>query len=489
MNIELIALQLMAIQGVLGAMDTIYHHELTEALPQRNSARKELSIHSIRSIIYAVLFIGLSAWTWSGMWAWVLILLFSVEIVLTLWDFVVEDKTRLLPPTERVMHTILAINGGAFIALLALNIPDWIAGPSVFIWAPHGLLSIFLMICGIGVGLSGIRDGFAAYQLGKNMQQDNGFAAIHIANPQENVLVTGATGFIGQQLVESLLQNKCQVTIVSRNPKQAAWAFDGRVRVVETMTELPSDYSVDLIINLAGARILGPRWSIKRKKLLVKSRVDLTKSIVTWIASAETKPRLLLSASAIGFYGIQGEGDDSELTEKSPSQSMFMSDICQQWEASAQRATDYGVAVNCMRFGLVLGRQGALPMMMMPIKLGMGGPLGGGKQWFSWIHINDLLRAMAHLSKNNLERPGQAEFAVYNFTAPDTLRQSDFSKIAGQVMHRPSFMPTPGIIMRILLGEQSDLLLEGQRVVPEKLLKEGFLFTYPDLHNALSSLK
>ncbi len=489
MNIELIALQLMAIQGVLGAMDTIYHHELTEALPQRNSARKELSIHSIRSTIYAVLFFGLSAWTWSGVWAWVLIFLFSVEIVLTLWDFVVEDKTRLLPPTERVMHTILAINGGAFIALLALNIPVWLAGPSEFIWAPHGYLSVFLMICGVGVGLSGIRDGFAAYQLGKSTQVDNGLADIQIANPHENVLVTGATGFIGQKLVESLLQNKCQLTIVSRNPKQAAWTFDGRVRVVKSMSELPADYSVDLIINLAGARILGPRWSAKRKKVLVNSRVDLTNSIVKWIASAEKKPRLLLSASAIGFYGIQAQGDDTELNEKSSSQSIFMSEICQQWEASAQRAVDYGVAVKCLRFGLVLGRQGALPMMMIPIKLGMGGPLGGGKQWFSWIHINDLLCGMAHLSQGCSAQTEKSEFAVYNFTAPETVRQNEFSKTAGQVVHRPSFMPTPGIIMRLLLGEQSDLLLEGQRVVPEKLLKEGFVFTYPDLRKALSSLK
>ncbi len=489
MNTELIALQLMAMQGILGAMDTVYHHELTEALPQRVSARKELSIHSIRSIIYAALFIGLSSWTWSGIWAIVLLSVFMVELVLTLWDFVVEDKTRLLPSTERVMHTILAINGGAFIALLAINVPTWWAGPNAFIWAPNGFLGVFLFVCGVGVGLSGMRDGLAAYQLGKNTKKDEMLPDIQIANAGETVLVTGATGFIGQQLVSVLLKNNCQVIIVSRNPKQAAWAFDGKVRVVKNIAELPAEYSVDLIVNLAGARILGKRWSAKRKAVLRNSRVDLTNQLVDWIAASKKKPRLFFSASAIGYYGIQEKGDDAELNEKSPSQSIFMSELCQDWEAAAQRATNHGVAVACMRFGLVLGRQGALPMMMMPIKLGMGGPLAGGEQWFSWIHIYDLLRGIGHLSQLNLEAESNAaEFSVYNFTAPETARQKEFSQIAGQVVHRPSFMPTPGVVMRLMLGEQSDLLLEGQRVVPELLLQRGFNFFYPTLSKALKSL-
>lgn len=162
MSTRILALQLMAFQGCLGAFDTIYHHELTEALPQRATARRELSIHALRALIYGVLFIGLSAWVWQGAWTWVLLALFALEIGLTLWDFVIEDRTRLLPATERVTHTVLAINGGAFICLLALAAPEWLRAETGFSYAPLGALSAFLALCGVGVMASGVRDAIAA---------------------------------------------------------------------------------------------------------------------------------------------------------------------------------------------------------------------------------------------------------------------------------------------------------------------------------------
>ncbi len=172
MNTHLLALQLMAFQGCLGAFDTLYHHELTEALPNRSNAGRELFIHAVRALIYSVLFIGLSAWAFHGRWAVALLLLFVVEIVLTLWDFVVEDQTRLLPATERVTHTVLAMNGGAFIALLALTTPQWLALPTALVWQPQGVLSVFLALCGVGVGLSGVRDAFAAIAMRKQGQRE-----------------------------------------------------------------------------------------------------------------------------------------------------------------------------------------------------------------------------------------------------------------------------------------------------------------------------
>lgn len=152
---HLLALQLMAAQGALGAFDTLYHHEGTEALPRRGTAGRELAIHATRSSIYCALFIGLSSWAWHGAWAWVLLAVFGVEIVLTLWDFVVEDRSRLLPPTERVTHTVLAINAGAFIALLAMSATDWAARPTAMVWQPQGWLGAFLALCGAGVGQIG----------------------------------------------------------------------------------------------------------------------------------------------------------------------------------------------------------------------------------------------------------------------------------------------------------------------------------------------
>jgi uncharacterized protein (TIGR01777 family) len=489
MNTHLLALELMAVQGILGAFDTIYHHEITEALPHRSSARLELSIHSIRALIYSVMFIGLSAWQWNGTWALILMALFGVEILLTLWDFVIEDKTRLLPATERVTHTVLAINAGAFIILLAINAPEWMAEPNGLVWEPYGFLSVFLFLCGVGVGLSGIRDGIAVMSLRKNTLRDKELTPVNFSDTTERVLVTGATGFIGQKLVAALLADGQQVTVLTRNLKAAAWTFDGQVRCISQMSDLPATQKIDVIINLAGARIFGWRWSKKRKKALRDSRIALTEKVVMWIGNAEQKPRLLISASAIGYYGIQQQNDDSVLTEGSPSSPIFMSQLCQDWEAAAQVATEYGVCVKCTRFGMVLGHQGALPMMMLPIKLGLGGPLGTGNQWLSWIHIHDLLRGIAHLCQSSLqdntEQPG---YGVYNFTAPEAVMQKEFSNIAGQVLRRPSAFPTPGEPMRFALGEQSDLLLEGQRVGPEHLEAEGFDFNYPDVRSALQSL-
>jgi uncharacterized protein (TIGR01777 family) len=490
MNTHTLALQLMAAQGCLGAFDTLYHHELTETLAQRSTAKKELAIHALRALIYAALFVGLAYWEWHGALAWLLIGVFAVEILLTLWDFVVEDRTRLLPSTERVTHTILAINGGAFITLLALNAPAWTAMPTAFAWAPHGWLSAFLALCGAGVGLSGLRDALAARRLGRAAEADRSVAPAAFDEVKRTVLVTGATGFVGQHLVSALLRDGHAVIALTRQAKQAAWTFDGRVRCIESMVELDAASKVDVVVNLAGARILGPRWNAGRKEALRRSRIELTRRVVEWIARAEHKPFLLLSASAIGYYGIQRPGDATPLDESAPPQPMFMSDLCREWEEAAGEAAQYGVQVECMRFGLVLGKGGALPMLLLPVKLGIGGRLGSGHQWLSWIHVDDLVRGMTHRWQQALQAGGRAGTpGVSNFTAPECVSQAAFSRTAARIWHRPAFVPTPGWPMRLALGEQADLLLEGQRVVPARLEREGFSFRYPTLAAALQSLK
>lgn len=315
----------------------------------------------------------------------------------------------------------------------------------------------------------------------------------HFSDQSESVLVTGATGFIGQLLVRALLADGQRVTVLSRDPQRAASLFDGKVNCIKSMGELPASCRIDLIINLAGARILGWRWSARRKALLLQSRVGVTDNLVAWIKDAEHKPKLLLSASAIGYYGVQKPGDDSALTEQSAAQDIFMSQLCQQWEAAARAATQYGVRVRCMRFGVVLGHGGALPLLLLPIKLGLGGPLGGGRQWQSWIHVDDLLRGIAHLwaldsqARQNADNQ-PAKFEAINFTTPESLTQKQFSQIAARLLHRPCWLPTPAFPLRLLLGEQADLLLQGQRVAPKRLLEQGFRFSYPDLQSALASL-
>ncbi|MES2318896.1 MAG: NAD-dependent epimerase/dehydratase family protein [Pseudomonadota bacterium] len=378
MNTHLLALQLMAAQGCLGAFDTLYHHELTEALPGRATARRELIIHSVRALFYCALFIGLAGWRFDGAWAAILMAVFAVEIVLTLWDFVVEDQTRLLPATERVTHTILAMNGGAFVILLVLNMPAWLAMPTALSWQPHGALSVFLALCGVGVGISGVRDGLAARAIGRHALQDASSEALHFGEPGRSFLITGATGFIGTRLVHALLRDGQRVTVLTRQARQAAWLFEGRVDCISSMDQLPPSRRIDVVINLAGARVLGWRWTAARRAALRKSRVELTSKVVARIGAADHKPALLLSASAIGYYGVQAAGDDRLLTESAPPQPIFMSDLCREWEQAAQGAAQHGVRVACMRIGVVLGRQGALPMMLLPVRLGLGGPMGGG---------------------------------------------------------------------------------------------------------------
>lgn len=311
--------------------------------------------------------------------------------------------------------------------------------------------------------------------------------AISFCDTPKRVLVTGATGFIGRLLVDALIADGHSVTVLTRNPHKAQARFNVDLHCVPAMSDLPKNYPIDVVINLAGARVLGWRWSEARKIALRKSRITLTQNVVAWIAEAEQKPRLFLTASAIGYYGIQKIGDDAELTEDSHTQSIFMASLCHDWEVAARSAEKYGVQVAAMRFGLVLGKAGPLPMMILPIKLGIGGALGSGRQWLSWIHVEDLLRGIAHLWHLHFATPNLMQTS-YNFTSPDTRSQLDFSRCAARVLRRSCVVPTLAWPVRLLLGEQADLLLEGQRVAPRNLLASGFQFKYPSLEKALQDL-
>jgi uncharacterized protein (TIGR01777 family) len=308
-------------------------------------------------------------------------------------------------------------------------------------------------------------------------------APVRFDGPPQTVLVTGGTGFVGHALLPALLASGHRVIVLTRDPRQAAMEFTGAVRAVSSMSELPASERIDVVINLAGARILGWRWTAARKAELRRSRVALTGKVVDWIAAAEHKPRLMISASAIGYYGIQPQDSPDALGETSPPQNIFMSQLCQEWEAAAGRARESGVAVACTRFGVVYGRGGgALPMLLLPIRFGLGGRMGTGRQRMPWIHLQDLLRAMAHVwSQPDAD-------GAWNFTAPHCPTQDEFARTAAQEAHRPAFMPTPAWPVQLLLGKQSDLLLEGQNVAPVRLQATGFRFNYPTLESALHDL-
>lgn len=311
-------------------------------------------------------------------------------------------------------------------------------------------------------------------------------ADLRFGAPGQTVLVTGATGFVGRQLVAALLADRQHVIALTRDTTHAAQVLGSDVRCIAAMADLAPSTRIDVVVNLAGARILGHRWTAARKAVLRASRVALTARVVDWIAQADSKPRLLLSASAIGYYGVQPQDDGTALTEQSPPQPVFMSQLCQEWEAEAARAAHYGVQVACTRFGLVLGHGGALPAMLLPVKLGVGGRMGSGRQRLSWIHVDDVLRALAWLAR----RAGIDSVAgAWNFTAPEGTTQRQFVRTAAALLHRPAVLPTPGWPVRLLLGEQADLLLEGQNVVPRRLQHAGFTFRYPTLEGALRALR
>ncbi|MBK8454342.1 MAG: TIGR01777 family oxidoreductase [Thiofilum sp.] len=302
----------------------------------------------------------------------------------------------------------------------------------------------------------------------------------------QHVLVTGGTGFIGQALIKELLANQHQVTVLSRNVQKAQALFKGKVQAISHLADFKPNTPITAVINLAGARILGKPWTAKQKAVLRASRIQLTQTLIDWMAQQTTKPPVLLSASAIGYYGIQRQGDQTALTETSPPQAIFMSELCQDWEKTALQAQSYGVKVATMRFGVVLGQGGALPMMLLPVKLGVGGRMGTGQQWMSWIHLEDLLQALAHAWSELVNNPNAAK--AYNFTAPEVVTQEQFVKTAAGVLKRPSFFPTPAWPVKLLLGEQADLLLEGQKVIPQALTQKGFKFKYPTMRSALEAI-
>ncbi|CAN5911238.1 TIGR01777 family oxidoreductase [soil metagenome] len=313
-------------------------------------------------------------------------------------------------------------------------------------------------------------------------------APVRFGNAPAHVLVTGGTGFIGRLVVKALLADGHAVSVWTRDTAAAARIFDAGVRCVRRLEEMPPTPAVEVIVNLAGAPIVGPRWTAHRQAELLASREGLTQKLIEWIGTLAVKPWLMLSGSAIGYYGVQSPDDAAELTESSPPQDIFMSRLCQRWEAAAHTAAQHGVRVVCMRFGLVLGHGGALPKLLAPIRLGMGGRLGTGRQCTSWIHVNDIVRGMGQVWGVAAQPDASSAPQAYNFTAPGYLSQEAFARTAAQVLHRPFWMPTPAWPVRLALGEQADVLLEGQRVVPAHLEQTGFRFRFPDASSALQDL-
>ncbi|MCX7082840.1 MAG: TIGR01777 family oxidoreductase [Methylococcales bacterium] len=295
-----------------------------------------------------------------------------------------------------------------------------------------------------------------------------------------NILMTGGTGFIGRALVNSLLKEGHKVTVLSRTPDSVNKIIGNKLTTLSNLDQLNSEHSFQVIINLAGAPIFDNHWSETRKKVIRDSRIKLTEQLLAYIERAGVKPELLISGSAIGYYGDQG---NSVLNEASPVHPDFSQRLCADWESTAQQAERFGVRVCLIRTGLVLAYDGGLlQRMLRPFNLGLGGTLGNGQQWMSWIHRDDWI-SIAKTMINNQTMQG-----AYNATAPHPVTNSAFTKILAQHLKRPALLPLPAWLLKLLLGERSDLVLASQRVLPERLLAEGFSFQYPELLSALTEI-
>lgn len=294
------------------------------------------------------------------------------------------------------------------------------------------------------------------------------------------ILITGGTGLIGRHLCKALLAVGHELTVFSRKPESVAVKCGATVQPMARLDEWARDRVFDAVINLAGEPIVDERWTDKRKQVLRDSRIALTDELVRRIAAAKHKPSVLLSASAIGYYGGRG---DEQLSEESGAGDDFPAHLCLNWEAAAHGTEKYGVRVCLLRSGLVLSRDGGLlGRMLPPFRLGMGARVGDGRQWMSWVHIDDHVAMVQRLLQDD-QLSG-----AFNLTAPGPVTNREFTVELAAALHRPAPLVAPAALLKLSLGEAASLLLEGQRVLPARMLAAGFTFRFPALGEALQDL-
>ncbi|MEB8432316.1 TIGR01777 family oxidoreductase [Cocleimonas sp. KMM 6892] len=312
---------------------------------------------------------------------------------------------------------------------------------------------------------------------------------------QQRYLITGGSGFIGTELIKQLLLENHDVTVLTRNEVNTAKHFaavmdaeredfqaKAKVKTISSLDSINPDQSFDVVINLAGQGIADKKWTNEVKQQLIDSRIDTTKALYEFLTEALIKPDVVISGSALGYYGV--DATNESINENGDTDNSFSSQLCQQWEAEAQKIEALGIRTCYLRTGIVLGKGGgALAKMLPPFKMALGGPISGGNQWMSWIHMADIVGLIRYAIEQESIR------GSINGTAPVPVTNKEFSKTLGKVLKRPAIFPMPAFVVKILFGQMGEeLLLAGKRVVPDKMVQAGYAFKYADLDSALKDI-
>lgn len=293
--------------------------------------------------------------------------------------------------------------------------------------------------------------------------------------------VVGATGFVGKALVAALAERGDAVVAFSREPLRAKKALP-RVADARSLEAITAEGVADLdaVVNLAGESIGAKRWDAAYKAAILESRVRTTRQLVDAIGAAASRPKVLVNASAVGFYGPRG---DEEVTEATPSGGDFLSEVCREWEREAERVKTFGVREVRARLGVVLGDGGgSLEKLLLPFKMFVGGPVGDGRQWFPWVHLADVVGAIVWA----LDHPSL--HGAINVTAPEPVRFAGFAEALGRRLRRPSWLPVPAFALRLAMGEMAEVVVTGQRAVPAALIAGGYSFKYSRIDDALADV-
>ena len=294
-----------------------------------------------------------------------------------------------------------------------------------------------------------------------------------------HILVTGGTGFLGATLCQTLAQHGHSLLMVSRSAGSRPSRPGAQCVSWDDLERHMTLHDIDAIVHLAGEPLVGKRWTPQQKSQIRESRVLTARRLMRAMTTSTKRPKVFVSASAVGYYGPRG---DESLTESSPSGEGFLAELCREWEAEVQQAETFGVRVVRVRLGLVLAPGGGvLAKMVPPFRAFIGGPLGSGRQWMSWVHRDDAI-GLIEWALTDKTCPG-----VVNATAPNPVTMKEFCREVGRALHRPSWAPVPAFVLRLLLGEMAEMVLTGQRVLPEAAHRAGYAFRYPDLAPALAA--